>query len=77
VSGRIAHHAGHQVGHRGLWASNYRNGSYISQSAAGKVNFGEAADAETNIPLTIATFWPGNANDPTVPVAVMPRRQPA
>jgi hypothetical protein len=44
---------------RGLMVSNYRNGSYISQSEAGMANFSEAASIERTAPLAIATFWPG------------------
>jgi hypothetical protein len=47
---------------RGAWVSNYRNGSYVSQASATQpLNLGEAADLETRTPLSIATFWPGNA----------------
>jgi hypothetical protein len=47
---------------RGAWVSNYRNGSYVSQASAGQpLNLGEAADLESKAPLSIATFWPGNA----------------
>ena len=45
---------------RGAWASNYRNGSFVSQANVGQINFGEAADIETKAPLAIGTFWPGN-----------------
>ena len=44
---------------RGLMVSNYRNGSYVSQSETGMTNFREAASIERNAPLAIATFWPG------------------
>ena len=45
---------------RGVWVSNYRNGSFVSQANAGQINFGEAADIETKAPLAIGTYWPGN-----------------
>ena len=45
---------------RGVWASNYRNGSYISQAQQGQVNFSEAEIIERDAPLAIGTFWPGN-----------------
>ncbi len=44
----------------GLWTSNYRNGSYVSQANSDQVNFGEAASIEQNAPLAIGTWWPGN-----------------
>jgi len=44
---------------RGLMVSNYRNGSYVSQSKPGDANFSEAASIERAAPLAIATFWPG------------------
>jgi hypothetical protein len=43
---------------RGAWVSNYRNGSYVSQANQGQVNFHEAADLETQSPLSIGTYWP-------------------
>jgi hypothetical protein len=46
---------------RGVWVSNYRNGSFVSQATSGQVNFGEAADLETRAPLAIGTYWPGNS----------------
>src|SRR5438105_3907450 len=47
---------------RGAWVSNYRNGSYVSQASSSQpLNFGEAADIETRAPLSIGTFWAGNA----------------
>src|SRR4051812_43626775 len=43
---------------RGAWASNYRNGSYVSQATSSQpMNFSEAADLETAAPTSIATFW--------------------
>ncbi len=46
---------------RGVWVSNYRNGSYVSQSSlSAPLLFGEAADLEAEASLAIATFWPGN-----------------
>jgi hypothetical protein len=45
----------------GAMVSNYRNGSYVSQSAPGLMNFHEARGLERNAPLAIATFWPGQA----------------
>lgn len=49
-----------KLSERGAMVSNYRNGSYVSQSSASyPVNFGEAADIEATAPLAIATFWPG------------------
>ena len=44
----------------GVWSSQYRNGSYVSQSNSGEPLFGEANDIEHNAPLAIATYWPGN-----------------
>ncbi len=44
----------------GLWASNYRNGTYVSQSNLGGMNFSEAALLEQQAPLSIGTFWPGD-----------------
>ena len=45
---------------RGVWVSNYRNGSFVSQANVGQINFNEAADIETKAPLAIGTYWPGN-----------------
>jgi hypothetical protein len=43
----------------GMWTSNYRNGSYVSQSSmSAPLNFDEAADLETKAPRALATFWP-------------------
>lgn len=64
-----------KLGARGAWTSNYRNGSYVSQATSTQpMNFGEAADIETNAPRSIATFWAGNAKtagtgDDTLPAA--------
>lgn len=44
----------------GVWASNYRNGSYVSQADSWQVNAGEAEDLERTAPLAVATWWPGN-----------------
>lgn len=49
------------LGADGTAVSNYRNGSFVSQSGRGQLNFGEATDLETNDPLSILTFWPGDA----------------
>ena len=60
---------------RGVVTSNYRNGSYVSQSSqSAPLLFDEAGDLEANAPLAIATFWPGNyapyvAGDNSVDVA--------
>ena len=60
---------------RGLTVSNYRNGSYTSQSSrSADLNFHEAANLERNAPLAIGTFWPGDwapsaGGDPTSPAA--------
>lgn len=45
----------------GVIASQYRNGSYVSQ-ASGTTNklFYEAKNLETTAPLAIGTFWPGD-----------------
>jgi hypothetical protein len=45
---------------RGVHASNYRNGSYVSQGQVTGSNGQEAADLEASAPLTIGTFWPGD-----------------
>ena len=46
---------------RGAWVSNYRNGSFVSQSSrSADLNFHEAASIERKVPLSIATFWPGD-----------------
>ena len=45
---------------RGVWTSDYRNGSFVSQANQGQINFGEAADLETKAPLSIGTYWAGN-----------------
>jgi hypothetical protein len=51
---------------RGLIVSNYRNGSYTSQSNLQQpLNFGEAADIEANASLAIGTFWPGDYSQST------------
>ncbi len=44
-----------------MLVSNYRNGSLVSQAAWDQpLNFGEATNLETNAPLAILTYWPGN-----------------
>lgn len=46
---------------QGVWASQYRNGSYVSQAnGAFDPLFTEANDLEHNAPLAIGYFWPGN-----------------
>lgn len=45
---------------RGAMVSAYRNGSYVTQSVAGQLNFGEAAILESEAPLAIGTWWPGH-----------------
>ena len=45
----------------GAVVTNYRNGSYVSQASRGQTNWGEAEMLERAAPLSIATFWPGNA----------------
>jgi hypothetical protein len=46
---------------RGAWVSNYRNGSFTSQSSrSANLNFYEAANLERTAPLAIGTFWPGD-----------------
>lgn len=46
---------------RGVLVSNYRNGSYVSQSSrSASLNFGEAGNLERTAPLAIGTFWPGD-----------------
>ena len=46
---------------RGAWVSNYRNGSFTSQSSrTADLNFYEAANLERSAPLAIGTFWPGD-----------------
>ena len=46
---------------RGVWVSNYRNGSFTSQSSrSASLNFFEAGHLERNAPLAIGTFWPGD-----------------
>lgn len=48
---------------KGMWASQYRNGSYISQaSGTSDVLFNEANSIEKTAPLTIGTFWSGDYN---------------
>lgn len=48
---------------RGITASQYRNGSYVSQSSpSASLNIGEAVDLEKTAPLSIATFWAGDAD---------------
>lgn len=47
------------LGARGVLASNYRNGSYVSQAKSGELTFGEAALLEVQQPLAIGTWWPG------------------
>lgn len=48
---------------RGIWASQYRNGSYVSQSSrSAPLNFEEAADLERTAPLAIGTYWAGDAD---------------
>lgn len=51
---------------QGVWASQYRNGSYVSQ-ANGLFDplFTEANDLEHNAPLAIGYFWPGNHTNDT------------
>lgn len=44
----------------GIWSSQYRNGSYVSQANSGDPLFSEAKDIEQNAPLAIGAFWPGN-----------------
>lgn len=44
----------------GVWSSQYRNGSYISQANSSDPLFSEAKDIEQNAPLAISSFWPGN-----------------
>ncbi len=59
-----------QLSDAGLWVSNYRNGSYVSQARKGEVNANEAADLEERAPLGIGTFWPGDyRNGPSAPGA--------
>lgn len=48
---------------KGMWASQYRNGSYISQaSGTSDVLFNEANSIEKTAPLAIGTFWSGDYN---------------
>ena len=44
----------------GIWSSQYRNGSYVSQATSNVSLFDEANNLEKNAPLAIGTFWPGN-----------------
>ncbi len=51
-----------ELSDRGLMVSNYRNGSYTSQSSSPlDPNFAEAASLEARAPRAIQTFWPGTA----------------
>lgn len=66
---------GIQLIEKGVWSSQYRNGSYISQAEPGpsNVNFSEAGDLERDAPLAIGTFWPGDwkANQSDTGAAVL------